>query len=309
MRHHFVVCLLIIGSELGLDLTSARARERPAAVVNGEVIPISEVEAALANRPKELFPLSEAQQRLIKTEVLEMLISERLMKQFLAQNAPPIDPKEVEAQMRALAESLKAQGRSLADFCKETRQTEAQIRAGIQNMLQYNAYARQLATDDELKRYFEENIEYFQKATVRLSHIVIRVPSGATPEDRQAIRQRLAELREQIRSGRLSFADAARQYSHCPSAPKGGDIGVVSRKWMLDEAVAKAAFALKPGEISDVVESEFGLHLLLVTERNDGTKVEFAAVVDDVRDSFIEESRQRLLLELRKSAKIEILLK
>ncbi|MCX7700639.1 MAG: peptidylprolyl isomerase [Gemmataceae bacterium] len=297
-----VLSLVLLGGNL-------EARDRPAAIVNGEIIPWAEVEAVLSLRPKELFPLTEAQQRLIKTEVLEVLISERLMKQFLAQHAPPIDPAEVEKQIRALAESLKAQGRTLADFCRESRQTEAQLRAGIQNMLQYNEYARKQASDEELKRYFQENIEYFQKTTVRLSHIVIRVPTGASDEDRRAIRQQLNELRDKIRAGSISFAEAARQFSHCPSAPKGGDIGVVSRKWMLDESVAKAAFALKPGEVSDVVESEFGLHLLLVTERNEGGKVEFAAVVDDVRDSYIEEMRQKLLLELRRKAKVEILMK
>ncbi len=294
---------------LTLLASAAAARDRPAAIVNGEVIPLAEVEAVLAMRPKELFPLSEAQQRLIKTEVLEILISERLMKQFLAQHAPPIDPSQVNKHWQALVDSLKAQGRTVADFCRESRQTESQLRAGIQNMLQYNEYARRLATDEDLKRYFHENADYFQKTTVRLRHIVIRVPTSSSEDERRAIRDRLTELREQIHSGRISFADAAKQHSHCPSASQGGDIGVVSRKWMLDENVAKVAFALKPGEISDVVESEFGMHLLLVTERNEGRKVEFAAVVDDVRDSYIEEMRQKLLLELRRNAKVEILLK
>ena len=309
MRTACVSGILIMGWGLCLGTPDSAARERVAAIVNGETILMSEVEAVLATRPKEIFPISEAQQRLIRMEILEVLINERLMKQFLAEHAPPIDPKEVDKQMQALIESLKAQGRTLADFCKETRQTEAQLRLGIHNMLQYNAYAQRLATEEELKRYFQENIDYFKKTTVRLSHIVLRVPTHVSAEEREAIRNRLARIREQIQSGAISFADAARQYSHCPAAPKGGDIGVVSRKWMLDEAVAKAAFALKPGELSDIVESEFGVHLLLVTERTEGSKVEFAAVVDDVRDSFIEESRQRLLLELRKSAKVEILMK
>src|SRR5439155_26679453 len=107
---------------------AALGRDKPAAVVNGEAIPMSEVEAVLALRPQELFPITEAQQKLIHQEVLEMLISEKLMKQYLAKNATAIDPGEVEKQMAALVESLKAQGRTLADFCKESRQTEAQLR-------------------------------------------------------------------------------------------------------------------------------------------------------------------------------------
>src|SRR5262245_29698456 len=283
--------------------TTALGRDKPAAVVNGEAIPMAEVEAVLALRPQELFPIPEAQQKLIRQEVVELLISEKLMKQYLAKNAPAIDVVEVEKQMAALVESLKAQGRTLVDFCKESRQTEVQLRTGVQNMLQYTAFARKAATDDELKKYFAENLDYFQKTTVRLSHIVIRIPVGSPPAEREQARKRLAEIREEIVAGKVSFADAARDHSQCPSAKMGGDIGVVTRKWMIDEAVAKAAYALKKDEISDVVESEFGVHLVKVTERTEGKKVEFAAMADEVRDNFIEETRQKLLLELRRTAK------
>ena len=66
-------------------------------------------------------------------------------------------------------------------------------------------------------------------------------------------------LQQQIVAGKVNFADAAREHSQCPSAAKGGDIGLVTRKWMVDEAVAKVAFAMKKDEVSDVVESEFGV--------------------------------------------------
>jgi parvulin-like peptidyl-prolyl isomerase len=301
---------LLGGSWAGLVIlvtaTSVLGRDKPAAIVNGEIVPEADVEAVLAMRPAELFPITDAQQKLIRQEVLEMLISEKLMKQYLAKNAPPINPAEVEQQMTALVESLKSQGRTLADFCKESRQTEAQLRAGVQNMLQYTAYARKAASDEELKKYFNDNLDYFQRTTVRISHIVIRIPMNTPAAEREQAKKRLAEIREQIVGGKMSFADAARQYSQCPSAPMGGDIGVVTRKWMVDEAVARAAFALKKDEISDVVVSEFGVHLIKVTERTEGKKVEFAAVADEVRDSFIEEMRQKLLIDLRRSARVEI---
>jgi parvulin-like peptidyl-prolyl isomerase len=302
MRHWASVAVMAC---LALALP-AHGQNKPAAMVNGEPIPVADVQAALALRPAELFPVSEAQRRLQLQEIIELLISEKLMKQFLAKNAPPVDEAEVNKQWTALAESLKAQEKTLADFCKETRQTQAQIRSGIANMLQYASYARRSTTDVELKRYFETNRDYFQKTTVRLSHIVIRIPVGSPNEEREEARKRLTELRRQIQAGKITFADAARQFSQCPSAQKGGEIGLVTRKWMVDDNVARAAFALKKDEVSDVIASEFGLHLLLVTERNEGAKVELPAVIDDVRDTYIEEMRQSLLTELRKSAKIEI---
>lgn len=279
---------------------------KPAAVVNGESIPMAEFEAAMAMRPHELFPVSAAQQRLQRQEILELLISEKLMKQFLAKNAPPIGNADIDRQMLVLAESLKAQGKTIADFCRDTHQTEGQIRGGVANMLQYAAYARKQTTDDELKKYFEANRDFFQKTTVRISHIVIRIPANTAAAERDEARKRLGELRLQIAGGKIGFADAAKQYSQCPSAPKGGDIGLVSRKWMVDESVARTAFSMKAGEMSDVVASDYGLHLVHVTERNEGAKVEYAAVAEDVRDTYTEEMRQKLLQDLRRTAKITV---
>ncbi|MFL5339865.1 MAG: peptidylprolyl isomerase [Gemmataceae bacterium] len=289
---------------------AAQAQDgKPAAIVNGEPIPTSEIEAVLAMRPRELFPIPQAQHRQVRLEILDALIAERLMRQFLAKSGAPVDSAEVEKQMAALAESQKMSGKTLADFCRETRQTETQVRAGVQNMLQFSAYAKKLASDAELKTYFAANPDYFQKVTVRVSHIVIRLPVGASGAERQEARKRLTEIRQKLLAKQIAFADAAREFSQCPSAPKGGDIGFIARKWMVDEPVAKAAFALKTGELSDIVESDFGLHLILATDRTEPKPIEFAACVEDVRDCYIEEMRQQLLTKLRDAAKIEVLIK
>ncbi len=282
------------------------AGEKPAATVNGEPIPMADFKAALAMRPPELFPVSAAQRKLQYQEIIELLISEKLMKQFLAKNAPPVSKVDLNRQLAALIESLKLQGKTLADFCKETRQTEAQIRTGIVQMLQYSAFMKKNTTDEQLKNYFEANRDFFQKTTVRLSHIVIRLNKSAPEAERVAARSRLTTIRQQIASGKISFAEAAKQFSECTSAPMGGDIGFVTRKWTVDENIARVAFAMKKGEMSGVVESEFGLHLLLVTERNEGPNVEYVAVADDVRETYTEEMRQKLLLELRCAAKVEV---
>jgi parvulin-like peptidyl-prolyl isomerase len=281
---------------------------KPAAVVNGEPIPISEIDDALSARTPQLLPVGQTERRRMRMQVLDALIAERLLRQFLVKNGPPIDAAEVDKQMAALADAQKSSGKTLAEFCKETHQSEAQVRLCIHNMLQYSAFARQHASDEQLKKYFQENRDYFQQVTVRVSHIVIRLPAEVTESERQEARKKLLELRAQILTGKISFAEAAKQVSQCPSATKGGDIGFITRKWMVDEAVAQAAFALKKAEISDIVQSEVGLHLLVVTDRTEPKPMEFAACVADVRDCYIEEMRGRLMTDLRKSAKIEILL-
>ena len=108
-------------------------------------------------------------------------------------------------------------------------------------------------------------------------------------------------------AGKLAFADAARKHSMCPSAPKGGDLGFIGlRDPAVDEAFARAAFALKAGEVSEPTDGEFGVHLVQATERKPGTPAAFEKVADLVRDCYAEDVRQGLVGLLRKQAPIQV---
>src|SRR5205823_917335 len=158
------------------------------------------------------------------------------------------------------------------------------------------------------QNYYQTYKDFFDRVRVRASHILIRL-SPATPEsERQAARGRLQAIRAQILSGQLDFATAAKQYSHCPSASNGGDIGHFPRKFVVDENFARTAFAMKPGEVSDVVQTQFGLHLIQVTGRDPGQPSEYAKVKDMVREVYLDEMRQNILAQMRKEAKIEVML-
>ena len=227
----------------------------------------------------------------------------------MREHGPKVDLRKVASQLAALEASLKERDKSLADFLKENGQTEAQLKASMLMLLQLDRYVKQHTTDADLRKYWETNQDYFDKTTLRTSHIVIRLSSATTPGERAKARQRLQALRGELLAGRIDFASAARQHSQCSSAPKGGDLGFISRKVQnVDEAYAKAAFALKASELSDVVETEFGMHLIKVTERKDGTPAKFEQCSEDVRDSYAEELRIAMLNQLRKKAKVEITL-
>src|SRR5947209_16737074 len=83
----------------------------PVAVVNGEPIPRTELDAALAQRPPVVTPLTTSQQRELKQEALIVLIDERLVRQFLVKNAPPVNKEDVDRQIAALQRGLAAQGK------------------------------------------------------------------------------------------------------------------------------------------------------------------------------------------------------
>lgn len=271
------------------------------AVVNGDAIPKAEFDALLALRPVAVTPLTAAQEKLIRREVLAVLIEEALFRQFLAKHAPPVDTAVVEKQFRELAAALQSQNKSLAEFCRESRQTERQIKANIGLQRQWADYAAKAITEEQLRQYHASAKDFFDKTTVRASHVVIR---AATDTERAEATVKLRAVRGDIVAGKLNFADAARQFSHCPTAPAGGDIGYFARKFMVDEAFAAAAFALPPGGLSEPVVTDFGVHLILVTDRKVGESRPFAEVRGEVRDCRAEELRQAVLAEMRKSAVI-----
>lgn len=278
------------------------------AVVNGEAIPRSEFDTAYKQRAPVLKRVSAEQTDQLKQSIINGLVEELLFKQFLKQNAPPVDPREVEKQLKSLESSLAKHKRTLTDYCLEMRLTPEQVRSNLAQMIQWTAYAATKMKEPDIRKYYEENKAFFDKATVRASHIVIRLPANAPSQERASAQKKLTDLRAEILAGKTNFVDAAAKHSQCPSSSRGGDLGYIYRKWMVDEAFAKAAFSLEVGVLSDVVDSEIGCHLIQVTERRAGTPSIFndPRIQDAARECLLEEMRQKLLADLRAQAKIEI---
>ena len=121
--------------------------------------------------------------------------------------------------------------------------------------------------DSELKAYYDQNAARLSGSEERrASHILINAPKSAPEAEREKARAKATELLAQVRKSPDSFADAARKNSQDPgSAPNGGDLDFFSRDAMV-KPFADAAFAMKKGDISDVVESEFGFHIIRLTD-------------------------------------------
>jgi len=282
------------------------APNKAAATVNGEVIPFAQLEAILKFSGPVPVELPETQRRELQREALATIIDELLLDQFLRKHVAPVDPDVVKRKMAELETGLKKNKQTLAEFCRESHQTEAQIRANLTLSLRWAAYASKHVSDAELQRYYNEYHDFFDRVTVRASHIVLRVGPAAPENEKNAARAKLLDLRNQIISGKLDFAAAAKAYSQCPTAPTGGDVGTFPRKFVVDENFARAAFAMKPGEISGVVQTDFGLHLIKVTERKAGQPSDFSRIKNDVKEIYLDDMRLTILAQLRKEAKIEI---
>ena len=275
-----------------------------AATVNGETISLGQVDAVILQRPPAA-PLTPAQVRRLREGVASDLADDLLLRQFLRRHGPAVEPAEVERHYKAFTEGLARQGRTAAGFLRETGQTEGQVRETWAVLFQLAGYVKERVTDEQLKAYYTANKDVFDRVEARVSHIVVR--AGAAAAEREAARRKLTALRGEIAAGRLTFADAARRHSQCPTAPQGGDLGYLVRKGMLtDEAFCKAAFALPVGECSDAVETEDGFHLIMVADRKPGTPSAFERCRDEVREVFTDDFRTELIGKLRRQAQVRL---
>jgi peptidyl-prolyl cis-trans isomerase C len=300
----FVLCCAAGGA---LGQTAVGGGGKPAAIVNGEVIPMSELEELLKQEGPMPVAMPETLRKQQRQIALDALINEALMRQFLKQNVPPIDSKELNARMAELVSGLKMQNKSLADFCRERNQSEEQIKASVASTLQWIQYARQHITEQDVENYYRENKDLFDKVLVRASEIMLLVPQKGEAADRERARTQLTQLREKILAKEFDFAQAAKQYSQGQTRDLGGDLDWFPHiKGVLPDSVLRAAFTLPPEQISDVIDSEIGVHLIKVTGRRPGEPSDFAKIKEEVRQLCIEEMQQIVLQQLRKDAKITI---
>jgi parvulin-like peptidyl-prolyl isomerase len=293
---------------LGLLAGFARAQTapRPAAIVDGAAITEAEVDVLIKSMPPTATPLTEAQRRQIRRDVLETLINDMLFQQMMRRIGRRIDVAEVEQQLSEAREALKKQGKTLQDLFKEAGKSEAQIRSEIVTSLQWISYVHEHFPEPDLKKYFDENRDFFDRTSVRASHIVMRLSPNPGDAERQSLRAKLEAVRQDLLAAKIDFTAAAKKYSQDGSAANGGDIGYFPRKMFADENYSRAAFAMKVGEISPVVETESGFYLIKVTDRKPGKPADFNQVKDAVKELCVTEAQMTMITQYRKSVKVEI---
>jgi parvulin-like peptidyl-prolyl isomerase len=295
----------------GLTGLASAQDEKPMATVNGQPITKDEVSAVLKRQPPSAAPLTEAQRRQAENEALDYLINETIMRQFLQRQLAGRSPiglhsAELTKHLKELEAGLAKNKQTLAEFLKEAGQTEDELRANIVKEILWETYINEHLSDSQVQSYYEEYKPFFDKVVVRASHILIRIPQSATPAERQAARNKLLTLRKRIVSGEITFAEAAKKYSDCSTKDQGGDLGFFPRKFVVLEPFAKAAFAMKVGEVSGVVETDYGLHLIKVVDRSKGEPSKFEDVKKEVRRICMMEMGMTILGNEHKAAKIVI---
>lgn len=166
-------------------------------------------------------------------------------------------------------------------------------------------------TDEEAKAFYAENkAQIGEEPQVKASHILIGVDAAATPEEKAKAKEKAEAILKELKEGK-DFAAAALADSSCPSKDQGGDLGFFGKGQMVPE-FEQAAFSMKPGEMSDVVETQFGYHIIKLTDKKDGEPPTFDEIKEKITIFLKGQKTQKAVFEyvtkLRAESKVEILL-
>ena len=251
-------------------------------------------------------------QALQQAIVRELLFQEALKRNLAADDAR-VEQAYNEARVRfkddkAWTAMLAGQGLDPQAFRAELR-----VHQTIQKLLgQVADEAHVQATDQEAQAFYESHPAVFDAGErVRASHILVRVPEGTAAARKEELRKKAEALLGRVRGGE-DFAALAKKSSEDPgSAAKAGELPAFGRGQMVP-AFEKAAFALKPGEVSGIVESPFGFHIIKVSEKIPARKAAFPEVKEQLKQQMVQQKRQQaqqsFLNSLRAKAKIETFL-
>jgi parvulin-like peptidyl-prolyl isomerase len=195
---------------------------------------------------------------------------------------------------QTLEQVLESHGSSIDDLKKD-----------ITISLSLEKYLGKELDDQKLKAYFEQNKAAYDETEVKASHVLVDTRTMKTDEELAQAKNKINKAKADVGAGK-DFADIAKQYSDCPSKEKGGDLGFFKRKGQMVEPFAAAAFALKIGQISDPIKTNFGYHIIKVTEIKQGKDVKFDDIKQNVKQDILQEKAQVLISQLRQKAKIDI---
>jgi peptidyl-prolyl cis-trans isomerase D len=176
--------------------------------------------------------------------------------------------------------------------------TPASLRVQYLVMSQSAIEGKLQISDDQARKFYEANTARFQEQERRrASHILIKIDAGADAKARQAIKARAEQILAEVRKSPAQFGDLARKHSQDPvSGEKGGDLGSFTRDMML-KPFSDAAFQMQKGAISDLVESQFGYHIIRLDAIVPGAKLGFEAVKADIQKELRQQEAQRRFVE------------
>jgi len=259
--------------------------------------------------------MEEVKQNLPKLEekALDQAIGAKLLLDRSQELDVPVTAAEIDAEVAKVVtqvggeenfkKALSAQNLTEVDFRKELEKG-----AKVNKLVEQACSSVADPTDDEVAAFFEAHkSEYVEPEQVLCQHILVKVAENDLAEVKDRALEKIKAIRERIVAGG-DFAEEAKKHSDCPSGQQGGLLGWFGHGMMVPE-FDQAAFGMKKGEVSGVVTTQFGYHLIYKADQKGGGQQTLVDVHDQIKDLLRHEARGRAMdafvAELREKASIE----
>lgn len=288
------------------------------AIVDGEKIPQKQLDQKLTLIKQRAASagqqLDEKRIASIKEDMVNNMVEKELLYQKSHDLGITVDPETIDGQMQQFKQQFPDENQYKQQL-SELGYTEAQLRSEIEKNLAIKKLIEQelasnvTISDEELKTHYENNPDQFKTPEqVKARHILIKAESDASEEEKEAAREKIGKIKKRIDNGE-KFSKVAKEESECPSSEKGGDLGYFSQGQMV-KPFEETAFSLAVGDVSDIVETRFGYHLIKAEDKKEASKKTFDEVEEDLRDQLeqekVKEKMPDYIAKLKEDADIEI---
>ena len=290
-----------------------------AAIVNGKAIPMTELQTAVRNVIMQNGMDAghmDAFMGQFGPRILDQLIEAELLYQaaekenFLASEVD-IDSAYAELSKRYSTPEEFQTEMETRGFTEDSLRATISRQMSIQNFIQKTILPQAVVPEESVKEAYEQNPQNFiTQEEVKASHILIKSAEGDPQDKKDDALKKAREITALARKDGADFADLAREHSEGPSAPSGGDLGFFTRGRMVKPFEDKA-FSMKVNEVSEPVLTQFGYHVIKVTDRRDGSTLPFDEVKErleqDLKNRMVNELISKELSSLKGDANIEVL--
>lgn len=283
--------------------------------VNGQPVTKVDFERLVKNIEAGRGPIPADRRDEVLRGALDQLIAYHVMKQEAKNRGIAVTPAEVDEQMQQMKQQFPNEDEfkkalSSRNTSLDQLKADAQVDMSINKMMEAEIEKIPAATEAEAKEFYDKNPDKFQQPeTVRASHILVMAEQNADEAKKKSARAKIDGILKRVKAGE-DFAKLAKENSDDGSKDQGGDLGFFEQGRMVP-AFDKVAFSLKPGEISDVVTTEFGYHIIKVAERKPASVVAYDEVKPRIVEYLSNQKKQArgqaFIEEAKKKAKIEVL--
>ena len=296
---NIVIAVAVLGS---LALTAISA-EKAAPTTK----PASKVVATVGKAKITSDRVQRAMQRM-RTPSIQQALDQLVMQELIEAYARkiPCTDKDIESWKKNMEKELKARNLGTLEKFMADRNLPKEEIPRMVRFEKLEKQAMETASAEAVAAFTKAHPTYFDGTEMQASHILLSCGVGSSTKKRTETCKQLEQIAADIKAGKVKFADAAKKHSKCPSGQKGGDLGAFAFHKMVPP-FSQTAFGMKVGDVSGIVETQFGFHIITVTKSTPGTGKAGPMAQQIAKQTLLGNFRAKVIAEARKNNPVTVL--